>query len=394
MKRLFSWLGVMVFAGAVLLPASLQASNFVFTNNNILISNSVTAFSVNPSDGVLTKLGTTGTDGAGCGGGVYAPNRIITSPDGKYLYVSNDGSDNITIFRVNKWTGAITPVGSPAATGNTSGCTTPNGMSLAVTPGGDFLYAATRNSQNIRIFSVAKNGTLSQVGGLVPLPGTPDSIKVRRDGKFLAAGLFSSNNVAMFCIGPSGTLAVVPGSPFASGGPGYPSGVAGVDFNPRGDLLFGGQANFGATIVDVFGVGRNGTLSPVTGSPFTFDLGTSNSNVVLDPSGHILYASNQDSSSVIDFIVGPNGALTLGANQPVSLGSNVFPVGMAVNTLFSYDLGTQTFLYVADYHYSQVFVFTVDYDGTLTAVHGSPFATGEGDETGLYSLAVDSPAAE
>jgi 6-phosphogluconolactonase (cycloisomerase 2 family) len=353
---------------------------------------------VDSTTGALTNLGTTGTGGTGCGNGFYASNRIITSPDGKYLYVANVGSDNITIFRVNKTTGALTAVGSPVATGNSSGCSgrygsPPHyapGISLAITKDGDFLYAATGGSQNICIFSVAKNGTLSPVGGLVPLPDYPDGISVRPDGKFLAVALVDLNEVAMFSIGPKGALTAVPGSPFAGGGSGSPNGVAGVDFNPRGDLLFAGYANIGATIVDVFGVGHNGTLSLVTGSPFTFDLGTSNSNVVLDPSGHILYVSNQTSSSVIDFIVGPNGALTPSANQPVSLGSNVIPVGMAVNTVFSYDLGRQTLLYVADLAYSQVFVFTVDCDGTLTAVPGSPFPTGEGAGTGLLSLAVDS----
>jgi hypothetical protein len=189
----------------------------------------------------------------------------------------------------------------------------------------------------------------------------------------------------MFSIGPWGKLTAVPGSPFAAGGTGE---VAGVDFNSRGDLLFGGQVNYN-TVVDVFGVGRNGALRPVTGSPFTFDLGE-NANVVLWDPGHLLFASDQDTSSVIDFIVGPKGALTLGANQPVSLGSNVVPIGMAVNTIRTPTWRTLTLLYVADYEYSQVFVFTVDCDGTLTAVPGSPFPTGEGAGTGLYSLAVDS----
>jgi DNA-binding beta-propeller fold protein YncE len=391
LKRLLFWLGVVVFAAAVLLPASLQASNFVFTNNDILGPNSVTAFSVDSTTLALTNLGTTGTGGTGCGGGYYASNRIVTSPDGKYLYVANIGSNNITIFRVNERTGALTAVGSPVATGSGAvGCT--SGISLAVTPCGDFLYAATADFQNIRIFSVARNGTLRPVGGLVSLPDTPDGINVRPDGKFLAVALPDYNEVAMFSIGRSGALTAVPGSPFAAGGPGPPAGVAGVDFNSSGELLFGGQANFGATIVDVFGVGRNGALSPVAGSPFTFDIGTSNSNLVLWDPGHLLFASNQDSSSVIDFIVGPKGKLTLGANQPVSLGSNAIPAGMAVNTIRTRTWRTVALLYVADSYYSQVFVFTVDRDGTLNAVPGSPFPTGEADFTGLRSLAVDSPA--
>ena len=389
MKRLFCGLGVLVFAAALLLPASLQASTFVFTNNDINGSNSVTAFSVDSTTGALTKLGTTGTGGNGCGGsGFYASNRIVTSPDGKYLYVSNGGSNDITIFRVNERTGALTAVGSPVATGNASGCTSPMGISLAVTSDGGFLYAATAHAKNIRIFSVAWNGTLSPVGGLVSLPRAPDGIKVRPDGRFLAVALAVSppgHELAMFSIEPWGALTAVPGSPFPD------DRVTGVDFNSRGDLLFGGVDNAIGTIVDVFGVGRNGALTPVTGSPFTFYIGINSDVVLWNPLGNMLFVSNTGSNSLIDFIVGPKGALTLGANQPVNLGSKALaPAGMAVSTIRTPTGGTLTLLYVAVWEYSQVFVFTVDPDGTLTWVPASPFATGEGYETGLLSLAVDS----
>jgi hypothetical protein len=222
----------------------------------------------------------------------------------------------------------------------------------------------------------------------VSLPSEPDGIKVRPDGNFLAVALVDLDEVAMFSIGPSGSLTAVPGSPFAAGGPGN---EVGVDFDCSGDLLFVGESNSTGTIVDVFRVGRKGDLSPVAGSPFTFDLGTTNSNVVLwNPIGHMLLASNQFSSRVIDFIFGPEGALTLGANQPVSLGV-AYPEGMAVNTIRTPTGRRVTLLYVAGLDDSRMFVFTVDSDGTLTAVPGSPYPTSEGAHPALKSLAVDPP---
>jgi hypothetical protein len=48
-------------------------------------------------------------------------------------------------------------------------------------------------------------------------------------------------------------------------------------------LLFGGEANFGSTNVDVFSIGANGALTPVPGSPFNNPGIGSNSNVVYLP---------------------------------------------------------------------------------------------------------------
>ena len=194
----------------------------------------------------------------------------------------------------------------------------------------------------------------------------------------------------MFSIGPRGALTAVPGSPFATGGQ-YFGGDASVDFNSSGDLLFGGEWSFNIS-VDVFGVGCKGALSPVAGSPFTFDSASGSMVVLSDPS-HLLFVSNLGSSSVTDFIGSPKGVLTPGVNQPVNLGAGE-PTGMAVNTIQTPTGRRVTLLYVADYEYSQVFGFEVDRDGTLTAVPGSPFPTGEGEYTGLMSLAVDSPADE
>lgn len=380
MKRLLSWSGVLVFAAAVLLPASLRAANFVFTNNDLAGANSVTAFSVDSTTFALTNLGTTPTGGTGCGGGLYASNRIITSPSGNYLYVANGGSNTITVFKVNQTTGALTAAGSPVPTGGTACNGSTNGMSLAINQDDKFLYAASAISYNITTFSVGKNGTLTALGSPLTLPDSPDGIKVRPDGKFLAVAFYETanlesydNQIGMYSIGKNGALTAVPGSPFPTGGT---YGEAGVDFQCGEKVLFGGEVSPNVN-VDVFGVGKTGALTPVPGSPFTYT-GASNSNVVVWNSfGQMLFVSNQSSSSVTDFIVGPKGNLTPGANQPTSLGS-AGPSGMAVNTIRTPALTTVTLLYVVDYFYQQVFVFTVAIDGTLSAVSGSPFATTAG----------------
>ena len=80
------------FIMPALLPASLQATNFVFTNDNAY-ANSVTVFKVNPTTYALSKVGTYPTGGVGWSGGAYfASNRIVTSPNGNYVFAHNAGA--------------------------------------------------------------------------------------------------------------------------------------------------------------------------------------------------------------------------------------------------------------------------------------------------------------
>jgi 6-phosphogluconolactonase (cycloisomerase 2 family) len=390
MKRRFSLLGVVVLAAVWLLPASLRAAHFVFTNNDVSGANSVTTFSVDPSTFALTNLGTTPTGGTTCGGDLYL-RSIIASPDGNYLYVANGASANITTFRINKTTGGLTAVGTPVATGNYVGCAKGGtSAALAINQQATYLYAANRGVDTISIFSVARNGTLTPVGSPMTLPGTPFSIQVRPPDKFLAVGLLvppSSNSaVAMFSIGSRGELRAVPGSPFA-----VEAEDIQWDFNCGCKLLFSTQLDVfgGGTTVDVLGVSKNGALSPVRGSPFYFDQGTNTSAGVLwNPFGQMLFVSSGGSNSIEDFIVGPRGDLKSGANQPVNLGSPAAPIGMAVNIIETHTHMIRTLLYAADFSSSSVHVLTVDEDGTLTPVPGSPFPTGQGEYSGLGQLAV------
>ena len=80
------------------------------------------------------------TGGTGNGGGFFASHRITARIKRNFLYVSNDGSDNISAFSIDTTTGVLTPVpGSPFPTG---GSADGLGISLAATPRGRFLYAA------------------------------------------------------------------------------------------------------------------------------------------------------------------------------------------------------------------------------------------------------------
>jgi len=354
-----------------------QVNEFVYTNNNPQSAqNSVSGFLVGP-DGVLTP--TPGspflTGGTGSGDGQYAAQRITSSngPSGGFLFVANDGSNDVSVFQINLSTGSLTLVGSPFSTGGTA---TVAGMSLAVTPNRQFLYAANGDSNDVTTFAIASNGALTIVGTRTPLGSTPDGIKISPSGKFLSIALPYSNSIAMFAIDPSGGLTAVPGSPFSTVGFGLPSDV---EINCSSNLLFSARAADEAVAINVFAIGYNGALSSISGSPFNFP-GDDASVVVLSPDKVHLFVS-QYSDSITALNVATGGGLTQVSGSPFPNGGGMVPSasGVAINH-------AGTLVYVANFFSNKVTGFHIDANGGLTPVTGSPFQTVPG--MGLESLTL------
>jgi len=301
-------------------------STFVYTNNDIISRpNSVSGFSVD-ANGSLTPISGSPflTGGIGTGNGFFASNRITSVVKG-FLYVGNGGSDNVSAFSIDPSSGILTPVpDSPFATGGTAGAI---GISLAATPDDNFLIAASGASNTITVYSIGANGGLKLastpfIGGP---GGFPDGIKVTPDGKFLVVAHPNAGVVSMFGISPTGVLTSVPGSPFPASGP-----VTGVDCDCNSSYIFAGNANLNETQVSVFTIALNGALSQISGSPFTGS-GLNSNVVVLSPDDKRLFVSNQGSNTVTVFSVASSGALTLVQGSPFDAPGALFPSGMATN---------------------------------------------------------------
>ena len=141
----------------------------------------------------------------------------------------------------------------------------------------------------------------------------------------------------MFGIGANGSLTPVSGSPFKSAG-----STAGVEFNAASDRIYAGEALFGNPTVDVFSVAADGVLSPLTSSPFAASGGINSNVVLLSPDEGFLFVSNQGSASITTFGVGSEGGLSVAAGSPFSLDTGAsFPTLMSTNA-------EGTALYVVD----------------------------------------------
>jgi 6-phosphogluconolactonase (cycloisomerase 2 family) len=346
-------------------------NNFVYTNDDVGLSgqNTVSGFAV-AGNGVLTRLPDSPfpTGGTGGGGGPFAVNRATTCSAQNLIYVSNAGSNDVGGFSVNPSTGSLALVpGSPFPTGGSSG----GAIALACTPNGQFLMAANNGSSDITVFRIGSDGALAPiVGSPFAIDSAPTGIKISPDGTFLAVALVGIDAMAMFSIAADGTLAAVPSSPFSGAGVGA---LAGVDINCGGKVLFGGASNDQTTIINVFDIDTNGALKPLPDSPFpppfppfpALGVGINSNVVLLSPNERLLFVSNQQSQSVTVFAVAANGSLSPVAGSPFVAPGSIFPTGMATDQ-------AGNFLYVADGR--SIYGYSVANNGVLTSV-GSPVLT-------------------
>jgi 6-phosphogluconolactonase (cycloisomerase 2 family) len=349
-------------------------SGFLYTNDESFFGpNTVSALAIQ-TDGSLTKVGKFQTGGTGnLGNGFSSVRRIIVSPDNRFVFASNEGSNNVSVFAIDKTTGALSLVaGSPFSTGG-NGC---DGIGLAATPDMSFLFAANSCSANISVFKISSDGSLQLLGAPSSLGANPIDVRVTSNGKFLMASLFSLSGglIAVLNIGNDGSLTPIAGSPFSDGSPGGGFSTS-LETNCASDLLFELNSS-GLPQINVFNISATGSLTQIPNSPFT-PPGNGVDAIDLSPDEKFLFASNQQ-NSVSSFSVAPSGALSLVPGTPVASTGTFFLGGLTTDA-------SGQFLYSAGF-INSIAAYTVDTQGGLTLHAGSPFHTSSSG--GLEALAA------
>jgi 6-phosphogluconolactonase len=255
-------------------------------------SNNLSAFVINAETGSLTELSPrVATQGQ--------PTSVAADPKGRFVYATID-PPAVVGFRINASTGGLSPI---AGLSQTLGGT-PVGAS--VDPSGSYLYVANQGGNNVVAFSInATSGQLTRVAGTPFAAGQgPSGVLAEATGKFVFVTNERSNNVSAFVIdAATGALTPVPGSPFAAGR--RPSRLAG---DGAGKFLY--VTNQDSNDVSGYAVdSATGALTPVPGSPFAAGAGPTAAAV--DRTGSYLYVTNGDSASVSAYqIDAATGALS------------------------------------------------------------------------------------
>ncbi len=246
-------------------------------------SNDVSVYTVNQATGELTG-GTTVAAGTN-------PYSVAVDPTGKFVYVANGGGNTVSAYTIDQVTGALTAAGTGSAT---------NPFSVAVAPGGKFLYAANYGSASVTWYTINTTTGWLTAGGSLPAEIHPRSVAVDPTGRFVYVANETSNSVSVYMINPM-TGALTAGMSTATGTAPYSVAV-----DPTGRFAY--VANFTSNTVSVYTINSaGGALTPVT----TVSTGANPRSVTIDPTGKFVYVASEGSNNISIYVIDQGtGALT------------------------------------------------------------------------------------
>jgi 6-phosphogluconolactonase len=215
----------------------------------------------------------------------------VVDPAGRYVYVTNRGSNSLAVMALDATTGSLAHIdGSPFALNFEP-------FGFAIHPSGTFAVASDIDDDGILVLSLdPATGVPSVVS--TPLHSGVDPTKVIFDpsGKHVFVANQTSNDVSVFDFdATTGALARVAGEPYASGG----RWAYQVAVDPSGTMLF--NVNYDSGSVSAYRVAQSGTLSRIAGSPFA--AGVEPYGMAVDPSGKHLYVAAGGSGKVYGYAV-------------------------------------------------------------------------------------------
>src|SRR6201987_589001 len=306
----------------------------VFVMNNSATRNEVISFT-RAADGSLQQAGTFATGGRGTGGvtdPLESQGSLTLSSDHSLLFAVNGGSSEISVFQVH---GAHLTLVDKELTGGAE----PN----AVAQHGGVVYVLNvGGSSNVVGFTVSANGRLSQIPDSIRFLTTNNSegasLAFSPNGQFLAVTERATNNIDVFQVLANGTL-----SPIVVNTDSQP-GAFSVSFAPNGVALVsetGPAGGSDASTISSYSILANGSLSPISLGVAT--LGNANCWNVATPNGLWAYVSNAASSTISGFHVGTDGSLTpIGAtvlgNNPTGAGN--LDIAVTADSKFLYTLNS------------------------------------------------------
>jgi 6-phosphogluconolactonase len=294
------------------------------------------------------------TFAGGCGSGSTAPR-----PVSRFAYVANAGN-SVSAYRIDASSGFLTQL--MCTGGACSGDDYTAGVSpsaIAVDPAGKFVYVVNQYSESVSAWSI-NAGT----GALTPVPGSPflatwipKSIVVHPSGMFAYVANINSANVVAYGInGFTGALTGLFAVPTTGS-----QQARSVTIGPSGRLAFG---------VDL----SSGALTAVAGGVVAFG-GDAPSNLAIVPSGKFAMAADMNAELVQGFAVdAATGILTPVATAQQATGRAPTMVTIDPSGGFAYAVNG-----LDGVGGNSVSAYAINATtGALTAVAGSPFATGRG----------------
>src|SRR5262249_21133138 len=115
-------------------------------------TNTISTFAVDPASDQLSAAGTTPT------GACLGPRYLEMHPSNDFVFATCLFSNGVAAFAIDRSSGSLTLVGTPAVTGNAP-------VGLAVHPKGKFIFVSNINSNSVSVYAVGPGGNLAEISG-------------------------------------------------------------------------------------------------------------------------------------------------------------------------------------------------------------------------------------
>ncbi|MDH5717420.1 MAG: lactonase family protein [Spirochaetia bacterium] len=334
-------------------PASLAVDSglkFLYAAN--FNSNDISVYTIGSDTGVLTAVD---ADSALEGIQNFAagtnPRSVVIDSTGKYLFVANGGSNDISVFVIDSASGALTPVDAdsvldgiqnfPAGT---------NPVSITINSSGQYLYAANFNSNDISAFSFdLATGVLTQIDADAEAADIQNfaagfiyrSVSIAPNGKFLYATNKSANAISAFLIDSStgsltqiDAIADVAEDTTTTGIQNFTasSGPVLVSVAKDGKYVYAINAlsdNISAFLLDdVTGIISSIDADAISEGIQHFRAGDNPVSMSIDNSGLFAFVSNSGSNDISAFVIHPDSGILIPVDADESLlGTQNFDTG-------------------------------------------------------------------
>ena len=377
MRRCIQGMSMLLLMATAALPMYASADDnrvdsaqAVFVMSNAADRNEVLAYA-RATDGSLYETHRFLTGGRGSGGNhdpLESQGSLTLSRDRSLLFAVNAGSGEISVFRVYGSTLVLSDkVLSEGSEPNA--ITQQVNLVYVVNTGGSSSIAGFRlEGDHLRYIENSLAFLSTNTSGAASVAFSPD-------GQFLAVTERPTNNIDVFKVLADGTLSPMVISP--SAGP----GAFAVSFAPNGVAIVSetGSANVAnGSAVSSYAILPNGTLSAISTSVPT--LGAANCWNAVTPDGRFVYVSNAGSSTISGFAISATGVLsalpgTVVGENPSGAGN--LDIAVSADSKFVYTLNSSN---------GTVGIFAIQKDGTLNSV-GS--AGGIGTDTGFNGIAAN-----
>jgi 6-phosphogluconolactonase len=331
---------------------SKDAAGAVFVMTNAADKNEVIAFERN-ANGTLADSVSYDTHGRGSGGitdPLESQGSLTLSHDRSLLFAVNAGSGTITIFNVHKSAALTFLSQTPSEGAQPSAIAEFNGLVYVLNSGGAGSLVGFRLDNGGRLDQI-KNSTAFLTG--TTTGGA--SLSFSPDGQFLVVTERVANNIDVFHIQSDGTLSPIIVNPNPA------PGTFTVNFAPNGVAIVsetGAPTATNGSAISSYKVNSDGTLTAITHSLSTLAAG--NCWNAITPDGTKVYVSNSGSDNVSGFNIGKDGTLTpiggtvLGNNPS---GSHNVDIAVSADGKFVYTINSQS---------GNIGIFAINQDGSLS----------------------------